>query len=106
MKLSITEAAQFELQKLKIPDGMAVRLDADLSGCCTWNFTVKLILDEQRRNDSSLTEGNVPFFIDHFTKRYLGEELLLDFEASAGFTIKSEEDVFACESNGIYQLTT
>ncbi|WP_134700895.1 iron-sulfur cluster biosynthesis family protein [Ammoniphilus sp. YIM 78166] len=106
MKLRITEAAQFELQKLTIPEGMAVRLDADLSGCCTWNFTVKLILDEQRRNDSSLTEGNVPFFIDHFTKRYLGEDLLLDFEASTGFSIKSDEDVFACESSGIYQLTT
>ncbi|MEW9671840.1 iron-sulfur cluster biosynthesis family protein [Ammoniphilus sp. 3BR4] len=106
MKLSLTEAARFELQKLKFPDGMALRLDAELSGCCSWNFTVKLIIDEQRRNDSSIMEGNIPFFIDHFTKKYLGEDLLLDFEASKGFTIKSSEDVFTCDSNGIYQLTT
>lgn len=94
MKINLTEAAQFELQKLEFRDGMALRLDAELSGCCTWNFTVKLILDEYRRNDSLVTQGNIPFFIDHFTKKYLGEDLLLDFHSATGYTIQSAEDIF------------
>lgn len=105
MKINLTEAAQFELQKLNFPDGMALRLDAELSGCCTWNFTVKLILDEYRRNDSHVIQDNIPFFIDHFTKKYLGEDLLIDFQASAGYTVKCAEDIFCCESNGIDRLT-
>lgn len=98
MKINLTEAAQYQLQKVELPRGMALRLDAELSGCCTWDFTVKLILDEYRRNDSLVIQEKIPFFIDHFTKKYLGEDLLLDFHAATGYSIKNTEDIFYCES--------
>lgn len=96
MNITITEMAATELEKIFVSDDMALRIDAELSGCCTWTLTVKIIPDELRRNDTVILKENMRFYIDHFTKKYIGEEIVLDFDSSTGYTLSNTDNIFIC----------
>lgn len=98
MELTVTPSAKKELQKVSVPEGKALRIDAELSGCCGLTYTVKLIVDELRPDDVVIYQEPIRFFIDHFTRKYVGDELVLDFAPSLGYTLANKEAVFVCQT--------
>ncbi|WP_408010541.1 iron-sulfur cluster biosynthesis family protein [Pseudalkalibacillus sp. A8] len=90
MNLKITEMALHELKKLKLAPDKILRIDAEMQGGCGTMMKFKLIEDDSRKSDSVIRAEGIEFYIDHFTKRNLDDELTLDFHPESGFVFESE----------------
>ncbi len=99
IEFSLTSSARKELQTVDVPEDRAIRIDAELSGCCGFTYTLKLIVDELRRDDIVIYQAPLRFFIDQFTRKYVGDALVLDYDSGSGYTLTNKEEAFVCQAS-------
>ncbi|WP_046174489.1 iron-sulfur cluster biosynthesis family protein [Domibacillus indicus] len=87
MNIILTEAARQQLLDWPIEENAVIRLDANVSGGCGMAVQFSIVLDEPRRNDTAYDCGHGIFLcMDLFTRRYLEEELIIDYTNASGFS--------------------
>src|SRR5690242_4409753 len=96
MIISITDFAMNKLQERIVIEEYSPRIDAEIAGGCGLSVKFTLSFDEPRRNDTVTEYKGVKFLIDHFTKRYLDEEVHINFSNEYGFLIAERFASSAC----------
>ncbi|OKL37329.1 iron-sulfur cluster biosynthesis family protein [Domibacillus mangrovi] len=96
MRILLTEAAVNKLKASVSNEGKFPRIDANISGGCGLAVNLSIIFDEPRRYDSILENKGVQIRIDHFTKRYLNEEIHIDYTNEQGFLFGERFESGAC----------
>ncbi|RHW36571.1 hypothetical protein D1B33_09165 [Lysinibacillus yapensis] len=96
MMITITEAAMNKLKEIMLREGQSPRLDADVAGGCGMSVKLSLVFDEPRLNDTNIEYEGIQFKMDHFTKRYLNEETLIDYTNATGFLVGDSFEASAC----------
>jgi iron-sulfur cluster assembly protein len=95
-KMKITKAAMNKLKEMTCKGTQIPRLDADIAGGCGLSMKFSLLLDEPRRNDVIIEYEGVQLRLDHFTKRYLDEEIQIDYREDSGFIVGESFASSAC----------
>jgi Fe-S cluster assembly iron-binding protein IscA len=96
MFLTLTEAASKQLKTMKLQKEQTPRIDADITGGCGMSIKFMLIIDGPRRNDMLLKYDGFQIRVDQFTKRYLNEEIQIDYKDKEGFLVGESFASSAC----------
>ncbi|RAS85736.1 iron-sulfur cluster biosynthesis family protein [Priestia endophytica] len=96
MLLTLTEAASKQLKTMKLQKEQTPRIDADITGGCGRSIKFTLIIDGPRRNDMLLKYDGFQIRVDQFTKRYLNEEIEIDYKDKEGFLVGESFASSAC----------
>lgn len=87
MVILLTEAALNKIKEKIFTEKHSPRIDADITGGCGMSVKFSLIFDELRRNDTVIEHEGIQIRINRFTKRYLDEEIQIDYSDEHGFLI-------------------
>ncbi|WP_026572114.1 iron-sulfur cluster biosynthesis family protein [Bacillus sp. UNC438CL73TsuS30] len=96
MNLKVTEAAMDKLKELIETEGNSPRIDADVTGGCGMSVKFSIVFDEPRRNDLCIEMDGLQIRLDRFTKRYLDEEIEIDYQVEQGFLVGDSFTSSAC----------
>ncbi|WNF35276.1 iron-sulfur cluster biosynthesis family protein [Bacillaceae bacterium IKA-2] len=96
MVITITDTALNKLKGNEIKKELSPRIDADVAGGCGVSVKLSLVFDEPRRNDTVIEYEGIQIRIDHFTKRYLDEEIQIDYTDAQGFIVGESFESGAC----------
>lgn len=96
MRISLTEAAANKLKASVSNKEIVPRIDATLAGGCGLAVNLSIVFDEPRRHDLILESNGLRIRIDPFTKRYLNEEILIDYTDEQGFLFGERFESGAC----------
>ncbi|MED1466810.1 iron-sulfur cluster biosynthesis family protein [Bacillus salipaludis] len=96
MKLNVTEAAIDNLKELIEIEGKIPRIDADVTGGCGMSVKFSIVFDEPRRNDLCIEMDGIQIRLDRFTKRYIDEEIEIDYQVEKGFLVGDSFTSSAC----------
>lgn len=95
MKIRVTQTALEELKTYDIPAGQGIRLDAEMNGGCRSTVDFYLAFDDPRKNDTVVEVEGIPFYIDRFTQRYVGDDLQFDYHPAYGFKLSSPNEILS-----------
>ncbi|MGG3573496.1 iron-sulfur cluster biosynthesis family protein [Bacillus gobiensis] len=87
MVITLTETAMDKLQAIELKEEQFLRIDADIAGGCGLSVKFAIVLDKPRCNDTVIEYDGIQFRMDRFTKRYLDEEVQIDYTDERGFLI-------------------
>lgn len=87
MVITLTEAALNKVKEMVFQDEQSPRIDAEVAGGCGMTVKFTLVFDEPRRNDTLIECEGIQIRMDRFTKRYLDEEVPIDYTDERGFLI-------------------
>lgn len=96
MVLKMTEAAIKRLKELAGKEDGVPRIDAEVAGGCGMSVKFLILFDEPRRNDICIEMEGMQIRIDRFTKRYLDEETVIDYQDEHGFLVGDSFVSSAC----------
>ncbi|TWD93461.1 Fe-S cluster assembly iron-binding protein IscA [Neobacillus bataviensis] len=96
MILKMTEAAINKLKELAGNEEGIPRLDAEVAGGCGMSVKFSILFDEPRRNDIYIEIEGLQIRMDRFTKRYLDEETVIDYQDDHGFLVGDSFISSAC----------
>lgn len=96
MMIKMTEAAINKLKELLANENFNPRIDAEISGGCGISVKFSIVFDEPRRNDLCIEIEGIQIQIDRFTKRYLDEEMHIDYSEEQGFVVGENFASSAC----------
>ncbi|MEH7414702.1 iron-sulfur cluster biosynthesis family protein [Neobacillus drentensis] len=96
MMLKMTEAALNKLKELAGNEAGIPRIDAEVAGGCGMSVKFSLLFDEPRRNDLDIEIEGLKLRLDRFTKRYLDEETVIDYQEGQGFLVGDSFISSAC----------
>jgi len=96
MMIKMTEAAINKLKEMMANENLNPRIDAEISGGCGISVKFSIVFDEPRQNDLCLEMEGIQIQIDRFTKRYLNEEMHIDYSEEQGFVVGESFASSAC----------
>jgi Fe-S cluster assembly iron-binding protein IscA len=96
MMLKMTEAAINRLKELAVNESGIPRIDAEVAGGCGMSVKFSILFDEPRRNDLFIEMEGIQIRMDRFTKRYLDEETVIDYQDEHGFLVGESFISSAC----------
>ncbi|WP_144552406.1 iron-sulfur cluster assembly accessory protein [Bacillus sp. X1(2014)] len=96
MMIKMTEAAINKLKELLAIENLNPRIDAEISGGCGISVKFSIVFDEPRRNDLCIEVEGIQLQIDRFTKRYLDEEMQIDYSEEQGLVVGESFASSAC----------
>ncbi len=96
MFITFSKEAVERLKSVELEKGNFPRIDATMGGSCGLSVNFSLIFDEARRNDLLFEEAGIKIRIDHFAKRYLQDDIYIDYTDEHGFVIGESYDSGAC----------
>ncbi|RAS87805.1 iron-sulfur cluster biosynthesis family protein [Priestia endophytica] len=87
MFFTLTKAASRQLKTMQLQKEQTPRIDADITGGCGISIKFTLVIDGPRQNDMLLKYDGFQIRVDQFTKRYLNEEIQIDYKDKEGFLV-------------------
>lgn len=96
MILKMTDAALNRIKELAVNEVGIPRIDAEVAGGCGMSVKFSIVFDEPRRNDLLIEMEGIQIRMDRFTKRYLDEETVIDFQDEHGFLVGDSFISSAC----------
>jgi Fe-S cluster assembly iron-binding protein IscA len=92
----MTEAAIKKIKELAVNEDGIPRIDAEVAGGCGMSVKFSIVFDEPRRNDLFIEMEGIQITMDRFTKRYLDEETVIDYQDEQGFLVGDSFISSAC----------
>jgi len=105
MKITLKEPALEYLHTWTYPQGLALRIDAVLSGGCGCTYDIHLTLDQIKETDRVVEQGGIPICMNEQAILYMGDELTLQYQPGSGFTLYSPSEILGTKLS-IKQGTT
>lgn len=94
MNIVIKEDALKQLKKVDFKENEGVRIEAIYVGSCSVYVDHELKIDQKNEDDEKLLIDGIPILLSSETKKYLPDQLYLNYNDTLGYKLYSDEETF------------